>query len=338
MLELKGPAGDLGVIVGRFQTPYLTDGHLELIDTVKARHPKFVVVLGVARVIPTKSNPLDFATRQQMIQEAYPGAEVLSKCDERQDSVWSQNLDRLLRANHPYEKIVLYGSRDSFIGRYSGQFATVELDEVINQNGSQARQAAFHTIRNTEDFRAGVCYAQANQYPRKNPTVDVAVERGGEVLLARKAEDGVNQWRFIGGFIDAGETAVQAGRREVLEETGAEVWKMEYIISTPIDDWRYQGTNQSIFTTMFAAPYVGGPCVGADDVQEVRWFDVRNLAERMMVPEHHVLLDAYLRYRGIRGETQVPGSNYCVDTVKYTHINGEKVVVTPVAYDRVVTE
>ena len=30
--------------------------------------------------------------------------------------------------------------------------------------------------------------------------------------------------------------------------------------------------------------------------------------------------------------------NYCVDTVKYTHINGEKVVTTPVPYNRVVTE
>lgn len=37
MLNIKGPEADLGVIVGRFQTPYLTTGHTELIETVRSR-------------------------------------------------------------------------------------------------------------------------------------------------------------------------------------------------------------------------------------------------------------------------------------------------------------
>ena len=60
MLNIKGPAGDMGVIVARFQTPYLTPGHCELIETVRSRHAKFAIVLGVARVIPTKTNPRPF--------------------------------------------------------------------------------------------------------------------------------------------------------------------------------------------------------------------------------------------------------------------------------------
>jgi bifunctional NMN adenylyltransferase/nudix hydrolase len=338
MLNLTGPAGDLGVIVGRFQTPYLTPGHCELIETVRSRHPKFAIVLGVARVIPTKTNPLDVATRAQMIQEIYPGVEVISKLDERSDVAWSQNLDRALRSIHPYEKIVLYGGRDSFITRYSGQFPTVQLDEVLNVSGSQARQAAFHKILPTADFRSGICYAQANQWPRINPTVDVAIERGGQVLLAHKTEDGDNQWRFVGGFIDAKETAEQAARREAAEETGAAVGNLEYIISTPIDDWRYRGTNQSIFTTFFAAKYLQGPCTAADDVQAVKWFDIVQLDESVLVPEHRVLLDAYLRHRGLRGEVQVPGQGDGVTTVTFTHTDGIKTVTSPVPYDQLVME
>lgn len=35
-----------GVIIARFQTPYLHDGHLELIEAVKEKHEKIIVFIG----------------------------------------------------------------------------------------------------------------------------------------------------------------------------------------------------------------------------------------------------------------------------------------------------
>lgn len=333
MLNIKGPAGDMGVIVARFQTPYLTPGHCELIETVRERHAKFVIVLGVARVIPTKINPLDFATRQRMIQAAYPGTEVLALPDTRLDSDWSASLDQLLRIYHPHEKIVLYGGRDSFAQRYTGRFPTVDLEAALGETGTQARHEAFHRIRDGEGFRSGICYSVANRYPIKNPTVDVAVERDGQVLLAHKDEDGVGKWRFIGGHIDGGETAEQAGRREVKEEAGLTCHSLEYITSVSIPDWRYANSGDGIFTTFFAAQYGAGPVQAADDVQSVEWFDITKLSEHQIVPEHQVLLDAYLRFRGVRGTVETVNSDYSVTVQEFEHIDGHKMVVSPTPFE-----
>ena len=169
----------------------------------------------------------------------------------------------------------------------------------------------------------------ANRYPIKNPTVDVAVERDGRVLLAHKDEDGVGQWRLIGGHIDANETAEQAGRREVQEEAGLTCHSLEYITSVGIPDWRYTNSGDGIFTTFFAARYGAGPIQAADDVQAVDWFDITELSEQRIVPEHHVLLDAYLRFRNIRGTIETVNADRTVTVQEFEHIDGEKMIVSP---------
>lgn len=298
MLNIKGPDADMGVIVARFQTPYLTPGHCELIETVRARHSKVLIILGVARVIPTKKNPLDFATRQRMLQDGYPGLEVLALPDARWDQDWSRNLDQLIRIYHPHESVVLYGGRDSFAQCYSGQFPVVELEAAVGESGTEARAGAFHAVRGSEAFRAGVCYAVANRYAIKNPTVDVAVTRGSMVLLAHKSEDGAGRWRFIGGHIDLGETGEAAARREVLEEAGVSVDQVTYVASCAVDDWRYAGTGDGIFTTLFQARYTWGGARAADDVQRVEWFEIEKIDPvTQIVPEHQVLWAAFMKAR-----------------------------------------
>lgn len=300
MLNIKGPVADMGVIVARFQTPYLTPGHCELIETVRARHAKFAIVLGVARVIPTKKNPLDFATRQRMLQDAYPGVEVLALPDARSDQDWSRHLDQLIRNYHPHETVVLYGGRDSFAQCYSGRFPVVDLEAAVGESGTQARAGAFHAVRGGEDFRAGICYAVANRYPILNPTVDVAVTRanGSMVLLAHKAEDGEGRWRFIGGHIDQGETGEAAARREVLEESGVSVDQLTYVTSCAVADWRYTDTGDGIFTTLFQARYAWGGARAADDVQRVEWFEIEKIdPATRIVPEHQALWAAFMKAR-----------------------------------------
>jgi ADP-ribose pyrophosphatase YjhB (NUDIX family) len=52
------------------------------------------------------------------------------------------------------------------------------------------------------------------------------INENGEVLL-QKRSDGL--WGVPGGFIELGESTEEAGRREVLEETGIEVGKLDLV-------------------------------------------------------------------------------------------------------------
>jgi nicotinamide mononucleotide adenylyltransferase len=62
---------EVGVIIGRFQTNRLHEGHINLISHVLSNHKKAILILGVSRVQNTKKNPLDFASRKAMIQKLF---------------------------------------------------------------------------------------------------------------------------------------------------------------------------------------------------------------------------------------------------------------------------
>jgi bifunctional NMN adenylyltransferase/nudix hydrolase len=88
-----------GVIIARFQTPYLHEGHSGLIENVRERHNKVVVVLGVSAVKGSLRNPLDFYMREKMVKMASPDVIVLPLADTRNDTTWSTSLDQLLSSS-----------------------------------------------------------------------------------------------------------------------------------------------------------------------------------------------------------------------------------------------
>ena len=119
-----------GVIIARFQTPYLHKGHHSLIQKVIEAHNRVIIVLGVSPIISTKNNPFDFFTREKLIKQSYPNVYVLPLANTPSDKVWSDNLDNLLYSTFPGSQFVLYGSRDSFIPYYLGKNETIELKAV----------------------------------------------------------------------------------------------------------------------------------------------------------------------------------------------------------------
>ena len=70
-----------------------------------------------------------------------------------------------------------------------------------------------------------------------NPAAAVAGvvvdEQGRMVVLVRGQEPGQGKWDLPGGFVDPGETAEDALRREVREEIGLEVTALHYLGSWP---------------------------------------------------------------------------------------------------------
>ena len=125
----KETPADVGIVIGRWQIHELHEAHRDVIDTVRAKHDRVLIFVGLSPLRNTSRNPLDFNTRKKMIQETYPDIEVYYVEDNPSDKVWSKNLDREIEKwLKPFQKAVIYGSRDSFIPHYSGRYPVVELE------------------------------------------------------------------------------------------------------------------------------------------------------------------------------------------------------------------
>lgn len=268
-----------GVVVARFQTPFLHPGHRELLDGVQARHNKVVLVLGVSPLLGTRRNPYDFHTREKMVKKSYPDIVVLPLSDHPSDETWSQNLDNLLGSTFPGERFLLYGSRDSFIQYYAGRMSTEELPASGDYNATTIRESLSDKVMDSADFRAGILYAYSNGWPKVFATVDVALFRneGAEVLLGKKPTQ--QGWRFPGGFTDPTDDNFEAAaRRELTEEVGqVETGPLTYVCSQKIDDWRYRREQDKIITSLYRTDLVYGNPEGSDDLERVEWFPVAGL-------------------------------------------------------------
>jgi bifunctional NMN adenylyltransferase/nudix hydrolase len=290
-----------GVIIARFQTPYLHPGHLALIESVQAKHKKVVIVLGVSPVLGSKRNPLDFHTREKMIRKVCPDVVVLPLADHPLDAQWSANLDSLLMNTFPGAAFMLYGSRDSFLNYYTGKCKVEELPVHGGFSASEIRDSIKEQTMDAVEFRAGVIYAYANTYPKVYPTVDIAVFRNNkkEILLGKKEND--QKWRLIGGFTDPTDEGFEsAALRELREEAGdIEVTQPVYEGSYRVDDWRYRNETDKIITTLFSADFISGEPKGSDDIIEVKWFPLsdlpRMITQNLTTTTHHVLFDALLK-------------------------------------------
>ena len=58
----------LSVVIGRFQTPYLHQGHLELLEKANNYSDNLLVLIGCTVATGTDKNPMDFETRKQLIK------------------------------------------------------------------------------------------------------------------------------------------------------------------------------------------------------------------------------------------------------------------------------
>jgi NAD+ diphosphatase len=89
----------------------------------------------------------------------------------------------------------------------------------------------------TEPGRAGWVRGCAGcgriHFPRTDPVVIMLVTRGERVLLGRSPNWPEGFFSCLAGFLEPGETMEGAVRREVWEETGVRVGRVEYLSSQP---------------------------------------------------------------------------------------------------------
>lgn len=99
--------------------------------------------------------------------------------------------------------------------------------------------------------------------------VSICVFRGDEVVLVQRGkEPGYGRWALIGGHVEAGETDVEAARRETLEETGLSVDLVGVVGEREIFDGEGR---LAITLTVFAARWIGEEPVAGDDAMAARF-------------------------------------------------------------------
>lgn len=103
-------------------------------------------------------------------------------------------------------------------------------------------------------------------FPRIEPCIIVLVNRGDEILLALHRQRNTKYYSCLAGFMEAGESAEQAVRREILEETGISVKNIRYFGS---QSWPFP----SQLMLGFTAEYESGDIhIQESELQRAAWF------------------------------------------------------------------
>lgn len=302
--EKRTPPTDIGVIVGRFQVPYLHEAHAGLIQHVVEHHPRTIVVLGVPPTLSTRNNPLDYESRKQMVSMMFPDATIFYIKDCNSDALWSSRLDRLIKEANPMSSVTLYGGRDSFIKHYTGKLPTVELESDRFVSGTQLRNEACKRSKPSADFRAGVVHACYNRFPVTLTTVHVAIfnDDGTKILLCRKPDE--SEYRFVGGFSKPDSESFEADVHLRAKRVSVEVSEPQYLGSCHIEDWRLRGEADKVKAVLFAAKREVLSVEETDEFAEIRWFEIAGLDETTVLEPHRPLLE--LLRKKIHKHTEAP--------------------------------
>ncbi len=113
-------------------------------------------------------------------------------------------------------------------------------------------------------LRCEACGFELYMNPAASAAGVIADEHGRIVVLVRGQEPGQGKWDLPGGFVDPGETAEEALRREVREEVGLEVTALRYLGSWP-NVYDYMGVRYRTVDLGFLCEAAGAQAVRAMD-------------------------------------------------------------------------
>jgi len=103
---------------------------------------------------------------------------------------------------------------------------------------------------------------------------------GGQVLITERIEAGpyCDLWEFPGGKIHAGESALGALKRELLEEIGIEATAIE-----PFMNLTHEYPDRTVELEFFDVTEWSGEPAGLEG-QQIRWVDISDLRANELLP------------------------------------------------------
>lgn len=121
-----------------------------------------------------------------------------------------------------------------------------------------------------------------------NPAVGVAVllQRGEEVLLARRSRSYAGMWCIPCGYVEWDEDIRAAAVREMAEETGLIVELTEVVAVHS----NFHDANQHTVGVWFGGSVLDGDLQPGDDVDAVAWFGLDALPDALAFPTDELVL------------------------------------------------
>jgi 8-oxo-dGTP diphosphatase len=133
------------------------------------------------------------------------------------------------------------------------------------------------------------------EYRNPTPTADIILQRDSKILMVRRKKDPFKgQLALPGGFINEGETAEEAARREAIEETTLEVEPIEIlgVYSDPKRDPR-----KHIMSIVFVGIIVGGSDKAGDDAESIEWVELGTIEKQEIAFDHAQILRDYKKWK-----------------------------------------
>jgi NAD+ diphosphatase len=141
--------------------------------------------------------------------------------------------------------------------------------------------ACGHPSDVTEGGLTRVCpNCGAEHHPRTDPVVIMLVTDGDRLLLGRQAAWPSGRYSALAGFVEPGEALEEAVAREVREEAGVIVGRVDYVSSQP---WPFPASLMLGFSATYAS---GEAQIQDQELQDVRWFERAEIVQAAEAPDN----------------------------------------------------
>jgi NAD+ diphosphatase len=135
------------------------------------------------------------------------------------------------------------------------------------------------SVMQDEGYRRHCEACGADHFPRTDPVVIMAVCLGKKTLLGRQKSWPEGMYSALAGFMEPGETIEAAVRREVKEEVGITVGRVDYVASQP---WPFPS---SLMIGMIGETDEEALTIDTSEIETARWFEADEI-RRMLEGTH----------------------------------------------------
>lgn len=127
----------------------------------------------------------------------------------------------------------------------------------------------------------GKCISCGQIWHKTPPPSTIAlITRRMKILLSKRAIDpNKGKWDFPGGFVHEGESAESSIVREIQEELGVTPREVKLLQTVSNPNYSYMNAKLQPLDIAFLVTLGDENITPADDVAEVKWFDVTNLPD-----------------------------------------------------------